>query len=249
MSSDTIFTTSNDNILARVPADQSEKRDGFFQSYSFPPKHHQIQRNSPNQTTNPNQSDPSESMKSVQPPTKPYRSMSVPGVFPLKRRQSSASPLSKISYSEDIKDQALISKSKNESPSHLRRASVGDPLHHHHQISFNSPRRFSNPGSFSLKHDRHPSPLGNRTSITHRSHSNSVSSSVSSSGYLSDLSEITSQSSIHESESIIKSDLIHSNQFRNFSTKPKPSPLGSRRPLSIGNSLLSTIDDELSLTP
>ncbi|EGG12940.1 uncharacterized protein MELLADRAFT_70553 [Melampsora larici-populina 98AG31] len=246
MSSDTISNASNDNILSRVQSGQSENRDGFFESYSFPPKNHPIQRNPSNQTKS-NQINPFERINSVQPPTKPYRSMSVPGVFPLRRRQSSASPLSKISYSEESKDEPSIIKSQNEASSHLRRASLGgDP---NHQISFNYRRRLSNPGSFSLKHDRQPSPLGTKASITNRSHSNSVSSSASS-GYFSDISEITSQSSINESE-IIHSDVCHPipNQFRNMTSKSKPSPLGSRRPLSIGNSLLSTIDDELSVTP
>lgn len=245
MSFDTISTTSNDHNLSRLPSHQSENRDGFFQSYSFPPKTHAIQKPSPSQS-NLNQTNPFEKIStSVQsPPPKPYRSMSVPGVFPLKRRQSSASPLSKISYSEITKDEPSIIKSQTDGSSHLRRASVGG--HPNHQISITYHRRLSNPGSFSLKHDRQPSPLGTRGSITNRSHSNSVSSA--SSGYFSDMSDLTTQSSIHESDST-NPDVCHPNQFRNMASKSKPSPLGSRRPLSISNSLLSTIDDELTITP
>lgn len=144
--------------------------DAQISSFSFPPRMFEEAQDSylgkPDQSLIGQQS----KFESVTTNTKPYRSMSIPGFFPLKRRQSN-SPLRTISYTEETSSEPCAepdqyssgraspngSTSPLWSPSTSSRSSVHDS---DHKISFQHLRRTSTPGTFTLKHVRHPSPLG-----------------------------------------------------------------------------------------
>ncbi|KAG0151330.1 hypothetical protein CROQUDRAFT_667917 [Cronartium quercuum f. sp. fusiforme G11] len=196
-----------------------------FSSYSFPPKKIEttksddlkiIQNHSPDhqfQTTTFPQNDSNSTTTGF---TKPYRSMSAPGVFPLKRRQSNNSPLRKISYSEDssINDPEFFSTTSPNGNTSWSSTSLNSRncIDHHldHKTLLNN-RRSSNPGCFTLKHTCQPSPLGIgiETSIGNRSSSNSISSlNSTNSSYFSDVSDINIHSKINPN---VKEERNHSN--------------------------------------
>lgn len=213
------------------------------------------------------------SLKTPEKPlNKPYRSMSTPGVFPLKRRQS-GSPLRKISYSENLIKEPGAPAVMGSPPTST------SPLHRTSLDNFpprtpTNPRRTSVPGSFTLKHIRQPSPL----SMGGRSSSASISSSTS--NCYSDIAE-----SIYSASDVIgppqgpspgprvpRATSMDGSYFENSdewlswrATHPslnrsgsftlrhhsRPSPLGSQAPMagpSVGNpsSHLQTIYDDSS---